>query len=189
MSPLDPDLALVERARNADQGAFRELVERHANRLFGLCRRILDDAHLADDAVQDALISAWRELPRFDGRARFSTWLHRIAVNSALMLQRSRRGDFEQASEVLVDAPASGVGPEQGAGAEQVRHATAHAMASLTEMERRAFGLRHFEGFAIAEIAAVLGVNDNACKQAVFRAVRKMREALSPYAEVRDVAL
>ena len=87
----DVELDLVARAREGDSGAFRELVAPHRDHLWAVCLSITSHRQDAEDALQDALIAGWRNLERFEGHARFSTWMHRIAANAALMLVRKRR--------------------------------------------------------------------------------------------------
>src|SRR5215470_1836528 len=86
----------VEEARRGDRNAFRRLVEAYSRALFALCVRITRDAMMAEDAVQEAFFNAYRHLADFDGRSSFKTWLHRIAVNSALE-QLRRNGRHEHA--------------------------------------------------------------------------------------------
>lgn len=182
------DEGVVARARAGDQAAFGALVQQHSPALFKVCVRITGDAALAEDAMQDAFVQAWRALPRFQERARFSTWLHRIAVNAALNQRRSRapwgrRLVDDPEGEQLAAAPDHAPGPEQLAHAAGLGRTVADALELLTPLERAAFVLRHHEGASIQEIRAELGGSDNAVKHAIFRAVRKLREALEPYAD------
>lgn len=179
----------VDQARRGDRNAFRRLVEDHARPLYALCARITRDPALAEDAVQEALFNAWKHLPEFDGRASFRTWLHRIAVNAALeQLRRNARhetvepaaSDADEAEDFLLRQPADEPGPEQQLlGAEIGRNVEDH-LARMTVIERTAFLLRHAEGHSIEEISQTLSMNASASKQAIFRAVRKLRGALQP---------
>ena len=179
----DGEAALVARARDGDTAAFHHLVRTHARPLYQVCYRITADAGLAEDAVQEALLKAWRRLPDFDGRSLFSTWLHRIAVNSALDHRRrhARTGAAGLEPETCDSLPAAEPNPEQAAYHRGIGMAAQAALAALSEMERTAFTLRHHHGVPIAEISVVLGVAEGACRQAVFRAVRKLRAALEPH--------
>lgn len=186
------DEGAVARARAGDQAAFGQLVQRHSAALFQVCVRITGDAALAEDAMQEAFVQAWRGLPRFQERARFSTWLHRIGVNAALNLRRSRapwgrRLVDDPEGEQLASAPDHAPGPEQLAHAAGLGRTVARAMEQLTPLERAAFVMRHHEGASIEEIRAALGGSDNAVKHAIFRAVRKLRATLEPHAgEARE---
>jgi RNA polymerase sigma-70 factor (ECF subfamily) len=128
-------------------------------------------------------------LGRFESRANFGTWLHRIAVNCSIDLIRSRKHQesgadsadlehFEGAAEDRVDPS-----PERLMLSTEVQERVGRAMESLSHMERAAFVLRHFEGQSIEEISRALGLKANAAKHSVFRAVRKMRLALEPFVE------
>lgn len=173
-------------AREGDAVAFRRLVEAHARPLYSLCARITRDAALAEDAVQEALFNAWRHLSSFDGRAVFKTWLHRIAVNAALE-QLRRRGRHEvtvettDGEEDFLEAFAEDLpSPDRHAQGLEIQRQTGIQLDRMSTIERTAFVMRHHEGHSLEEISATLSLNTNACKQAIFRAVRKLRSALEP---------
>jgi RNA polymerase sigma-70 factor, ECF subfamily len=176
----------IAQARDGDAIAFRRLVDAHARPLYGLCARITRDSALAEDAVQEALINAWRHLSSFDGRAVFKTWLHRIAVNAALE-QLRRRGrqptpveatdsDGDFLDSLAEDEP----GPDRQAQSVEIHRQAESQLDRMSVIERTAFVMRHHEGHSLEEISATLSLNTNACKQAIFRAVRKLRVALEP---------
>jgi RNA polymerase sigma-70 factor (ECF subfamily) len=179
----------VAAARRGDRTAFRRLVEAYARVLFTLCVRITRDATLAEDAVQEALFNAWKHIGEFDGRSSFRTWLHRIAVNAALeqMRRNARHESVDVATETgdegedfLLQRAGDEPGPEQQALGEEIgRHVEDH-LGRMTVIERTAFILRHAEGHSIEEISAAMSMNVSASKQAIFRAVRKLRGALQP---------
>jgi RNA polymerase sigma-70 factor, ECF subfamily len=183
------DAAAVTLARDGDSEAFQALVERHSRAVFRVALRLTGNPHDAEDVVQEAFLKAYRQLGRFESRANFGTWLHRIAVNCAIDLIRSRprREDGHDLTELdTMSSPA----PRQGSGqatperlmlSTEVQDRIASAMGGLTRMERAAFVLRHFEGHSIDEISRVLGLKTNAAKHSIFRAVRKMRVALEPF--------
>jgi RNA polymerase sigma-70 factor (ECF subfamily) len=185
------DAAIAEQARQGDQHAFRVLVERHSRSVFRLAFRMTGNEQDAEDMVQETFLRAYKQLHRFDGRAAFGTWLYRIAVNCSLDLMRARKNRKEQNSEVeektgdwLERLPAQGPSPERLAQSEQLASLLKPALEQLTEMERTAFILRHYEGHGIEEIAQTLDVQLNAAKHSVFRAVQKLRRALAPVAGV-----
>ncbi len=187
---------LVERAREGDAEAFRELVVSYSPKLFRLAWRITGDEQSAEDAVQETFLRAYRALGRFDARAQFGTWLHRIAVNAALDLtrrqerHRSRHEDrFHGAAGEEEVFPSSDPGPDRIALSLELERAVRSAMAELSTMERTAFVLRHFEGRSIAEICDQLGLGVSAGKQAVFRAVKKLRRVLEPLVQTQEVRL
>lgn len=179
----DPELQWIQAAQRGDTAAFGQLVRAHARRLHQVCQRLLGDATAAEDALQDAFINAWRALPQFDRRSAFGTWLHRIAVNAALMQLRQRRPEVQfdhQDDGAESQFPAGSDDPVEHASNQQFGKHLSGAMDALTHAERSAFVLRHFEHYSLQEIAGVLGCTANASKQVVFRAVRKLRIAMSP---------
>jgi RNA polymerase sigma-70 factor, ECF subfamily len=170
---------IVERARAGDGEAFRELVERHGPRLFRLTYRVTGEEQAAEDAVQETFLRAYRSLGRFDGRSGFGTWLHRIAVNVCVEHLRKRE-NRDAGGEGPADLPSPAPGPDRVALSSEVERTVQSAMAELSPLERTAFVLRHFEGRSISEICDQLGLRPSAGKQAVFRAVRKLRRVLEP---------
>ena len=175
---------MLARARQGDSEAFRTLVERHGRRAFQLAYRMTGNEQDAEDVVQESFIRAYRQLGRFEARAHFSTWLHRIVANCAVDLIRSRRSRFDHASADTLEAaqqPDSDTpNPERLAASAQIQRTVAAAMGDLSPLERAAFTLRHYEGRSIAEIGKTLGLGTSATKHSVFRAVRKLRAALAP---------
>ena len=176
----------IARALEGDALAFRRLVEAHVRPLYALCARITRDSTLAEDAVQEALFNAWRHLTSFDGRAVFKTWLHRIAVNAALeQLRRRGRHDVSVDStddeDDFLEAFAEDLpSPDRHAQGAEIQRRTETQLDRMSAIERTAFVMRHHEGNSLEEISATLSLNTNACKQAIFRAVRKLRVALEP---------
>jgi RNA polymerase sigma-70 factor (ECF subfamily) len=181
------DAATVALARDGDTEAFRALVERHSRAVYRLAQRMTGTPQDAEDVVQETFLKAYRQLGRFESRANFSTWLHRIAVNCSIDLIRSRTSreagrdaaTLEQCSsdEGMVAGRAS---PERLMLSTEVQARVNTAMSTLSRMERAAFVLRHFEGHSIDEISRSLGLKTNATKHSIFRAVKKMRVALEP---------
>jgi RNA polymerase sigma-70 factor (ECF subfamily) len=183
----ESDAALVTRTREGEPDAFRVLVERHSVRLFGLVYRMTGNEQDAEDMVQETFLRAYKQLDRFESRAGFGTWLHRIGVNCSLDLLRKRKRREEQVDAAALDQvePASALSatvsaPDQQAIQSEVQQKIEAVMDQLTTMERTAFVLRHFEGKSIEEIGGVLGAGPSATKQSIFRAVQKMRRALEP---------
>lgn len=183
------DAATVALARDGDSEAFRALVDRHSRAVYRLAFRMTGSAHDAEDVVQETFLRAYRQLGRFESRANFGTWLHRIAVNCSIDLIRSRphresghdTPDLEQFGAAVQPTDASRVSPERLMLSTEVQERIGAAMSGLSRMERAAFTLRHFEGRSIEEISHALGLKANATKHSIFRAVRKMRAALEPF--------
>jgi RNA polymerase sigma-70 factor, ECF subfamily len=176
--------AVLAKARQGDSEAFRLLVEQHSRRAFQLAYRMTGNEQDAEDVVQESFIRAYRQLSRFEARAHFGTWLHRIVANCSVDLIRSRRSRHDHASMddiAPVDQPQSdSPDPERLAESAQLKRSVTAAMAELSPLERAAFTLRHHEGRSIAEIGKTLGLGTSAAKHSVFRAVRKLRTALEP---------
>jgi len=189
------DATTVALARDGDAEAFRALVDSHSRAVYRLAHRMTGNAQDAEDVVQDTFLKAYRQLGRFESRANFSTWLHRIAVNCSIDLIRARRhqeAGHDAADLEALDGAHGGQGgneqrvdpsPERLMLSSEVQERVGRAMETLTNMERAAFVLRHFEGQSIEEISRALGLKANAAKHSIFRAVRKMRLALEPFVE------
>jgi RNA polymerase sigma-70 factor, ECF subfamily len=183
------DAATVALARDGDSEAFRALVESHSRPVYRLALRMTGNPSDAEDVVQETFLRAYKQLGRFESRANFGTWLHRIAVNCSIDLIRSRphreagadSGDLEQFGAASEDTEAGQRTPERLMLSTEVKDRINAAMAALSRMERAAFVLRHFEGHSIDDISRALGLKTNATKHSIFRAVRKMRTALEPF--------
>ena len=169
------DNQLVELARTGDGGAIRMLYQRHARRVFAVVRRMSGDDALAEDWAQEAWVRVIRALPNFRGESQFSTWLHRIAVNSALHGRRSR--ERKAGRETVMD-DALTVG--RGGGDALLRLKLERAMARLPEGMRRVLVLHDVEGYTHEEIGARLGVVPGTSKSQLSHARRALRQLLEP---------
>jgi len=177
----DPDSALVERTRRGEVRAFQCLFERHARAAYAVCQRLLGDPDLAEDAVQETFLKAHRRLDQYDGRAAFGTWLHRIAANTAIEFLRRHREESGDPAELLEAAVDEHADPGASLSHAQLVRGVGEALGQLTALERSVFVLRHLEQHSLDEIARMLSSNANACKQAIFRAVRKLRAQLAHF--------
>ncbi|HVR41827.1 MAG TPA: RNA polymerase sigma factor [Thermoanaerobaculia bacterium] len=175
---------LVAQAVEGDGEAFRALVDQHGRSVYRLAWRMTGNAGDAEDVVQETFMRAYRNLGRFDSRAAFPAWLHTIASRCALDLLRLRRRAASRLEEVR-HVSESEQRPRQEAQyrSERFREEFERAMTELSPSERVAFVLRHFEGRSTEEIGRELRLGKSASKHAVFRAVRKLRRALAPFAE------
>ncbi len=181
MSTRESEAALVARARAGEAEAFKALVETHGRSLYGLAYRLTSSPADADDIVQDSFFKAWRKLHRFDDRASFRTWMHKIVTNTALDLIRKRGRRPETPEEEVAPTALPGSAepdPERRVAGRELGQRVHEALGDLSARERAAFVLRHFEERTTREIGEALGVTPNASKQLVFRAVRKMRASL-----------
>lgn len=183
------DAAAVAEAQAGNRDAFRLLVERHSRAIFRLGFRMTANEADAEEVVQESFLRAYRSLGRFQARASFSTWLHRIAANCAFdLLQRRKQepqpslapaeDDPEQSPEERLPSPDAG--PERRLLSLELNARIGAAMKQLTAVERTAFVLRHFEGRSIEEISQTLELRTGAAKNTIFRAVQKLRRSLEP---------
>ena len=177
-------------AEGSESDSFRALVEEHSPMVFRLAFRMTGNASDAEDVVQETFLKAHRSLGGFDERARFGTWVYRIAVNAAIDLIRRRgrgtvaRPSGEDDPPVVETLASKDPQPDRVAMSGQIQRDVAAALTQLSERERAAFVLRHLEGLPIERIAEVLKIGPNAVKQTVFRAVQKLRRELAPLAGV-----
>ncbi len=152
---------------------FHEAISTRSGNWYAACLKITRNEALAEDALQDALLNAWHKRKQFKGDARLDTWIHRIAVNSALqVLRRNRNGVFEPLESDIADATRT---PESAQHAYDMHAELTAALSGLSELERVCFVLKHFEEWRLKEIAGELGTGVDTIKQALVRGVRKMR--------------
>jgi RNA polymerase sigma-70 factor (ECF subfamily) len=186
------DALAVERTLAGERDAFRVLVERHSHNVFRLAYRMTSNQHDAEEVVQEAFLRAYQKLGQFAARANFGTWVYRIAANYAIDRMRQkqkedarRQSPGAQDADGVDDDPVSRVPdaaptPERLTQSIELRKQMERALAALSNAERTAFVMRHWEGCGIEEIAVVLKLNSSAAKNTVFRAVQKLRLALQP---------
>jgi len=180
------DHEAVRAVLGGDKEAYGVLVTRHSHSLFRVAFRITGNEADADDVVQEAFLRGYRKLESFQSRANFGTWIYRIAVHCALdRIKASRaKGTTRVAEETdpeLDDVQVAdfSAGPDRLLLSGEIAALQRAAMQSLTVTERTAFVLRHLEDCSTEEIGAALGMAPNAAKQAVFRAVQKLRLRLA----------
>ncbi len=168
--------AALELGNPPSRAEFHEAISQRADRWYSACLRITRSPDLAEDAVQDALLSAWDKRTQFQSTAKLETWIHRIAVNAALQLLRKAHPERYEPLEAEVEDQR--LVPESIVSDGQLESSLAEALLQLTEVERVCFVLKHLEQWRGAEIAAELGINEGRVKQAVFRGVKKLRVAM-----------
>jgi RNA polymerase sigma-70 factor (ECF subfamily) len=182
----DVDAVAVAQARAGDADAFQTLVDRHSRSLFRLAYRITGSEHDAEDVVQETFLRAYRRLQDFEERANVGTWLYRIASNCAVDLLRGRPRWMTHAASpdpegYMPELPDEGPSAERLVMSAEIERTIQDTMSRLSPTERAAFVLRHFEGMSIEEAGTALGLGASATKHSIFRAVRKMRQALAPF--------
>jgi RNA polymerase sigma-70 factor (ECF subfamily) len=195
------DDELVARARARDVTAFEELVGRHEERLYRVAMRFVRNETDAREILQETFLSAWRHLEGFEGRAQFASWLHRVAVNAALMLLRSQRRHPQVAvddvePEALGEAARqaeSGLGagtdwskrPDEQLQSGELRARIQSAVDDLPESQRAVFLMRDVDGLSTEETADALGVTVPTVKTRLHRARLTLRQAITGYFEKR----
>ena len=172
------DRRLVEAAARGSSEAFERLYRRHAGKVFGLCLRMTGHRETAEDCVQEAFVQAWRNLPRFEARSSFGTWLHRIAVNAVLAQARRRQervGAEASVEDELADSLADAGAGDTGTGLD-----VEAAIASLPPGARHVLVLAGVYGYSHEETASMLGVAVGTCKAQLHRARQLLGQRLGP---------
>jgi len=182
----DSDGALVAATKRGDAQAFEELVLRHRQRVLAVAQRITNNREDAEDVAQESFHKAFLHLGAFQEKARFSTWLTRIAINEAFMLLRRRRAVFEvlpenpddamkSSSEAFVDQSPN---PEESCSQRERMQLLTEAINGLGPTMRTAILLRDIEERSVKETAKILDASITAVKARVFQGRRKLRRTL-----------
>ena len=188
----DPDLGVIEAFRAGDAGAFDLLVTRHQRRVYRLAYRLLGDAEAALDAAQEAFVKAWKALPRFEGKARFTTWLTRITINQCRNELR-KRGTVKHTRPLSLDErvpgtetarvdtlpSADGQAPETLAGLE-LSEAFRVVLTELEPEAREVLMLREVESLGYEDMAQVLDVAVGTVRSRLHRARAELKRRLAP---------
>jgi len=165
--------AILQSPGAPTQAEFHAAISDRSDRWFSACLKITRNRDMAEDAVQDALLSAWNKRHQFDSSARLDTWIHRIAINAALQLLRKNRPNVYESLEAEI--PDHSDTPERFQAEQELGRDLASALTHLSEIERVCFVLKHLEQWRLKEIAEEIDANVGTVKQAIFRAVRKLR--------------
>jgi RNA polymerase sigma-70 factor (ECF subfamily) len=165
---------VVEQAMRGDREAFRMLVVQASDRLFAIAARILRDADLAEDALQVALTSAWRQLPTLRDPDRFEAWVRRLLVHACYAEARRRRSWAANVRVLPVDGPA---GPDELISIAD-RDALDRAFRRLTIEQRAVFVLHHHAGLPLVEVADSLGIPAGTARSRLHYATRLLRAAI-----------
>jgi RNA polymerase sigma-70 factor (ECF subfamily) len=175
---------LIERAQAGDKNALENIFSNHSPALYQTALRLVGTPEEAEDVLQEGMLSAFRNLRRFEGRSQFSTWLTRIVINAALMRLRSRKSRptvslderlAEDDDMTFADQfPDAAPNPEQVVARRELEDLLRRNLASLSPVLRSAFILREMEGLSTEEAAESLGVSEGTLKARLHRAKRQL---------------
>jgi RNA polymerase sigma-70 factor (ECF subfamily) len=190
MADINQDRELLERIRAGDKTACDDCIRVHSPGIYRLALRLMRDQSDAEDVVQEAFLSAFKGIDRFDGRSGLSTWLYRIAFNAAMMRLRRRRPEFvpvETSDETEGDLPIPEalvdwcLLPEQELVRAEAREEMERAIGELPPKLRAVFVMRELEELSTEEAAQALGLSEQAVKTRLHRARLFLRERLTGY--------
>jgi RNA polymerase sigma-70 factor, ECF subfamily len=167
---------LIGRAQLGDASAVEQLVRLHAASLWRCAFALSKDGHWAEDLAQETLVEAWRCLPRFDGRCRFSTWLYGILRHRFLKGRRRANAATLSKSDLLGNEASADQSPDRSAEASEDAHRLRQAVASLPEEHRLVVELRFFAGATLDEMAAALDCPLGTVKSRLHYALEKLRQ-------------
>ncbi len=178
------DWDLLSRAQDGDEDAFHRIVERHQDRLIGLCQRMLNDREEALDAAQEVFLKTYRKGSSLEQRGELYTWMYRVATNHCLNRLRRRKivrflplvSDFRE--ESIQIQPVDGAPrPDEVLESHQRWESTERMIADLPENQRAVLILAKFEGMSYRQIAETLGISEGAVESRLFRAMRNLEKA------------
>jgi RNA polymerase sigma factor (sigma-70 family) len=180
------DMYLVAAAKGGNHQAYAELCRRHSKQIFRTVLRITRDVADAEDTLQEVLMKAYIQIGGFEGRSAFSSWLIRIAINSALMLWRKKRSQPVYSSESVSDADdfklpeptEASYNPEESCIQNALEDELDHAIRYLSPTLRAVMQIRYREDASVAQIAKMLGISESAVKSRLLRAKSKIRAHL-----------
>ncbi len=183
------DRTMVERAQAGDRAAFDALVRTYDRDVLKIALRMVGSEEEAADLHQEVFLKVYRSLARFRFQSSFSTWLYRVVTNVCLdHLRRQKRrmevqspgGDADEKSEFFQSVPEErgALDPERTLHAKEIDSRLRSALDALSPQERMVFELRHYEGLKLRAIGAMCGTTEEAAKNCLFRATKKLRLAL-----------
>jgi RNA polymerase sigma-70 factor (ECF subfamily) len=188
MAPEDEKL-LIRQAQNGNIGAFEQLVQRYDKRVLSIAANYVRSSDDAKDIYQEVLIKVYRGLPKFQGLSEFSTWLYRITTNVCLTHRAARKNkrhaslDEEREGEdgeyhSLKSSIADTASTDQQMIDSEISSSIHSALEALSPKQKLVFTLRHYQGYKLKEIAAMMECTEGTVKKYLFTATRRMREEL-----------
>jgi RNA polymerase sigma-70 factor (ECF subfamily) len=188
----EDDLALIRLALDGDRRAFESLVRKHERRVFRTTLAVLGNIEDGEDATQETFIKAYRNLARFRGESKFTTWLTSIAVNQAIEKRQSRKASVSLDESAEVESKSVPgrfepwiTNPEKIYGKQEMRRLVEEAIRALPPIYRETLVLRDIEEMSAEEAAEVLGIKVSALKSRLLRARLLLRESLAATFEQR----
>lgn len=189
------DRELIDQTLAGDQAGFALLVSRYQRRIFRMTYAIVRNEGDADAITQDAFVTAYVHLAKFEGRSEFETWLTRIAINKCRDHLRTRRWKLipigparDEGDEPEIDVADARPDPEREIMSTEIAGAIERAIEGLSAQQKLIFRLRHFEELPLEEIATLLDLAPGTVRAHLFRAVHKVRKELEPWAGARSLA-
>ncbi len=173
------DRDLVERARSGDREAFAVLVHQVSDSLYVVAHRILRDTGLAEDALQNALVLAWRRLPHLRDADRFEAWIHRILVHACYDESQRARSWTATVRVLPIDGPSTPDGTDAVADRDELER----AYRRLSIEQRAVFVLHHYLGLPLVEVAELLGIPAGTARSRLHYAIAGLRDALTADSE------
>ena len=173
------DRGLVEQARHGDREAFAVLVHQVSDSLYAVAFRILRDSGPAEDALQNALVLAWRRLPKLREPERFEAWIHRILVHACYDESQRTRSWRASVTALPIDLPGGFDGSSTVADRDELERAFRH----LSVEQRAVFVLHHYVGLPLVEVAETLEIPAGTARSRLHYAIAGLRDALSAVAE------
>lgn len=179
---------LIRRAQGGDVAAFEQLINEHQKRIFSIAYRVAGNPDDAADMAQEVLVKIFKNINKFKGDSKFSTWIYRVATNTCLdelkRLKRHKAYSLDQELEtedgaVSVDVEDTAPTPEQSAERKAIRSAVNSAIAKLGEEHKKVIILRDIQGFSYEEIAKMLNCSDGTVKSRISRARAQLKKILS----------
>lgn len=176
---MDQEKALIKKAKNGDEDAFRQLMEGRISAVYNLSLRMMQNCADAEDAAQDALVKVFSSLPSFQGQSSFATWVFSVTRNTCLDHLRKRKRRAQDTPLEFDLAAGSEYDPEALAGDNETKREVALVLKELPEKLRAPLVLKYIDGYSYEEIAGILDVSTAAVKSRLFRGRDRLRALLS----------